>query len=320
MTNLIQIEGLRIYYKTLHGDAKALDDVTFAINDKEILGIAGESGCGKSTLGNSLILLKPPMKYVSGEVKANGEKLPIGNNTEMRRYRYKKISLIPQYAMDALNPTRKIGGIIRDLVGQHKIRYEEIEKRLHERLNMVKLSKDVLNMYPFELSGGMKQRLVLVISTLLNPDLLIADEVTSALDVSSQKAVSLMFKEFRDREIVNSIIFITHDIAVLYQIADRIVIMYAGKVVEIGPTEEIMANPLHPYTKALIKSLPNAGIRHTKEKLEGIPGHPPNLINPPAGCRFRDRCPLADENCLEEPPLKEINKGRYVACWKVKDL
>lgn len=320
MTNLIQIEGLRIYYKTLHGDAKALDDVTFTINDKEILGIAGESGCGKSTLGNSLILLKPPMKYVSGEVKINGEKLPIDNNTEMRRYRYKKISLIPQYAMDALNPTRKIGRIIRDLVGQHKIKYEGIEKRLHERLNMVKLSKDVLNMYPFELSGGMKQRVVLVISTLLNPDLLIADEVTSALDVSSQKAVSLMFKEFRDREIVNSIIFITHDIAVLYQIADRIVIMYAGKVAEIGSTEEIIANPLHPYTKALIKSLPNAGVRHIKERLEGIPGHPPNLINPPTGCRFKDRCPFADESCLEEPPLKEINKGRFVACWKVKDL
>ncbi|ADD01632.1 oligopeptide/dipeptide ABC transporter, ATPase subunit [Thermoanaerobacter italicus Ab9] len=317
---MIQIEGLQIYYKTLHGDAKALDDVTFTINDKEILGIAGESGCGKSTLGNSLILLKPPMKYVSGDVKVNGEKLPIDNNNEMRKYRYKKISLIPQYAMDALNPTRKIKGIIKDLVEEHRIKYEEIEKRLHERLNMVKLSKDVLNMYPFELSGGMKQRLVLVISTLLNPDLLIADEVTSALDVSSQKAVSLMFKEFRDREIVNSIIFITHDIAVLYQIADRIVIMYAGKVAEIGLTEEIIANPLHPYTKALIKSLPNAGVRHTKERLEGIPGHPPDLLDPPAGCRFKDRCPIADESCLKEPPLQEINKGRFVACWKVKDL
>jgi len=160
----------------------------------------------------------------------------------------------------------------------------------------------------------------LVISTLLNPDLLIADEVTSALDVSSQKAVSLMFKDFRDKGIVNSIIFITHDIAVLHQIADKIVIMYAGKVAEIGNTEEIIKEPLHPYTKALIKSLPNAGIRHTKEKLEGIPGHPPNLINPPEGCRFKDRCPLADESCVEEPPLQEIKEGRFVACWKVKDL
>nr|WP_244262284.1 ABC transporter ATP-binding protein [Thermoanaerobacter wiegelii] len=320
MNNLIQIEKLKIYYRTLHGDAKALDDVSFTINDKEIVGIAGESGCGKSTLGNSLILLKPPMKYVGGEVKINGDRLPIDNTKEMRKYRYKTVSLIPQYAMDALNPTRKIGGIIKDLIGQHRIKYEEIEGRLYERLNMVKLSKEVLNMYPFELSGGMKQRVVLVISTLLNPDLLIADEVTSALDVSSQKAVSLMFKDFRDKGIVNSIIFITHDIAVLYQIADKIVIMYAGKVAEIGNTEEIIMEPLHPYTKSLIKSLPNAGIRHTKEKLEGIPGHPPNLINPPEGCRFKDRCPIADESCVEEPPLQEIKEGRFVACWKVKDL
>ena len=186
------------------------------------------------------------------------------------------------------------------------------------RLNTKKaLSEDVLDMYPIELSGGMKQRMVMVLSTLLDPSLLIADEITSALDVSSQKAVAELLVEFRDRKFVNSVIFITHDISILYQIADSITVMYAGQLAEKAPTEVIMESPRHPYTRMLISSLPKVGVKYSEEKLKGIPGHPPGLLNPPRGCRFQSRCPLAHDRCVEEPPFLEIEEGHYVACWAV---
>jgi peptide/nickel transport system ATP-binding protein len=184
------------------------------------------------------------------------------------------------------------------------------------RLDLVKLSPDVLSMYPIELSGGMKQRMVMVISTLLNPSLLLADEITSALDVSSQKAVAEMLVEFRDREFVKSVIVITHDISILYQIADSIMIMYAGQLAEKASTETIIHTPRHPYTKLLISSLPKVGVRFAEKRLSGIPGSPPLLLIPPVGCRFRERCPVAFEKCLEAPPFVEVEKGHYIACWK----
>ena len=171
-------------------------------------------------------------------------------------------------------------------------------------------------MYPIELSGGMKQRTVIVLSTLLDPELLIADEVTSALDVSSQKAVARMLVEFRDRGFVTSMVVITHDISVLYQIADTILVMYAGKLAEKAPAGEIIDAPRHPYTRLLISSLPEVGVTYAEKRLAGIPGRPPSLLNPPTGCRFRDRCPLAGEQCAEEPPFVEIAPDHYVACWK----
>jgi peptide/nickel transport system ATP-binding protein len=180
----------------------------------------------------------------------------------------------------------------------------------------VKLPHEVLDMYPIELSGGMKQRMVMVLSTLLDPSLLIADEITSALDVASQKAVAEMLVEFRNQEIVKSLIFITHDVSILYQISDTILIMYAGQLAEKAATPVIIRNPRHPYTKLLISSLPEVGVKHTEKKLKGIPGNPPLLLNPPEGCRFRDRCPLAYEKCLEVPPFVEVDKDHWVACWK----
>ena len=171
-------------------------------------------------------------------------------------------------------------------------------------------------MYPIELSGGMKQRTVIVLSTLLDPELLIADEVTSALDVSSQKAVARMLVEFRDRGFVTSMVVITHDISVLYQIADTILVMYAGKLAEKAPAREIIESPRHPYTRLLISSLPEVGVTYADKRLTGIPGRPPSLLDPPKGCRFRDRCPLAVEQCKEEPPFVEIAPDHFVACWK----
>jgi peptide/nickel transport system ATP-binding protein len=185
------------------------------------------------------------------------------------------------------------------------------------RLELVGLSDEVLGMYPIELSGGMKQRTVMVISTLLNPSLLIADEITSALDVSTQKAVAGMLVEFRERGFVKSMMVITHDISILVQVADTILVMYAGHLAEKAPADVIIQAPRHPYTQLLISSLPEVGIRYAEKRLEGIPGIPPALLNPPEGCRFRARCPLASEKCRQQPPFVEIAPGHEVACWAV---
>ena len=224
----LKVENLKAYYQTLYGDVKALDGATFTIKDGEIMGLAGESGCGKTTLGHSLIYLTPPMRFVEGSVELDDEELPVWDMKKMNIFRFKKISIIPQYAMNAMNPTRKIGKMTSELLESRRISFKTTLPELKRRLDLVELSHDVLNMYPIELSGGMKQRMVMVLSTLLNPSLLIADEITSALDVSTQKAVSEMLVEFRDRKIVKSMIVITHDISILYQIADSILVMYAG--------------------------------------------------------------------------------------------
>lgn len=312
----LDIDNLRIYYQTLHGDVKALDGVSFSLVDGEIMGLAGESGCGKTTLGYSLIHLTPPKKYVEGTVNLDGEVLPIWDMEKMDTFRFKKVSVIPQYAMNAMNPTRKIGKMTEELLESRRVNFKDMLPELKRRLELVKLSNDVLAMYPIELSGGMKQRMVMVLSTLLNPSLLVADEITSALDVSTQKAVSEMLVEFRDREFVKSMIVITHDISILYQIADSILVMYAGKLAEKASTEVIINSPRHPYTKLLISSLPEIGVKYSEKRLTGIPGNPPMLLDPPVGCRFRDRCPVAFEKCVEEPPFIEVDKDHRVACWK----
>jgi len=319
MAKLLDVKDYKIYYQTLKGKVRAVDGVSFFVNSDEVFGIAGESGCGKSTLGNSLIYLKAPMLYAGGDAALDGMDISKFTDEEMRKIRFEKISIIPQFAMDAMSPTKRIKNIIIDLVREHKrISERDIIDLAIERFKMVGLSESVMDMYSIELSGGMKQRVVMVISTLLNPRLLIADEITSALDVSSQKFAVEMLNEFKDKQFVSSVIFITHDISVLYQIADRIMILYAGHVVEISGTEEIVSKPLHPYTKLLISSLPKMGIQFSEKRLTGIPGYPPNLLNPPKGCRFYDRCPLRidPQKCQNEiPPLVEYTPGRYVACW-----
>lgn len=312
----LQVENLTVYYQTLRGDVHALESTTFGIADGEIMGLAGESGCGKSTLGNSLILLKPPMRFVGGRAELDNEELPIWDMEKMNNFRFKKISTIPQYAMNAMNPIRKIGKMVSELLKSKKVDFKSTLPELKRRLDLVELSHDVLNMYPIELSGGMKQRMVMVLSTLMNPSLLIADEITSALDVSTQKAVAEMLVEFRDREFVKSMIVITHDISILYQIADSIMIMYAGKLAEKASTEVIINSPRHPYTKLLISSLPDIGVKYSQKKLTGIAGKPPLLLDPPTGCRFRERCPVAFEKCLNEPSFIEIEKDHFIACWK----
>jgi peptide/nickel transport system ATP-binding protein len=312
----LQVENLTVYYQTLRGDVRALESATFTIADGEIMGLAGESGCGKTTLGHSLIRLTPPMRFVEGRVTLDDEELPVWDMERMNSFRLRKISIIPQYAMNALNPTRKIGKITSELLESRKVDSKATLPEVKRRLDLVELSHDVLNVYPIELSGGMKQRMVMVLSTLLNPSLLIADEITSALDVASQKAVAEMLVEFRNRECCNSVILITHDISILYQIADSIMVMYAGQMAEKARTDVVINSPRHPYTKLLIASLPEIGVKYAEKRLTGIPGNPPLLLDPPMGCRFRERCPVAFEKCLEVPPFIEIEKGHFVACWK----
>lgn len=315
----LSVENLTVYYQTLQGQVRALEDASFNLADGEIMGLAGESGCGKTTLGFSLIYLTERMRYIKGKVRLNGQEVPVWDNKKMDKYRYEDISIIPQYAMSAMNPTKKIGKMVRDLIKGRGMKFEEIESEFLRRIKLTKLSEDILKMYPIELSGGMKQRMVMVISTLLNPELLIADEITSALDVSTQKAIAEMLVEFRDRRFLNSMIVITHDISILSQIADSIMVMYAGQLSEKGPKEKIINAPLHPYTKLLISSLPKIGIKIEEEKLSGIPGKPPLLLNPPMGCRFRDRCPVSFEKCKEVPPFVRVDEDHYVACWKVAE-
>jgi peptide/nickel transport system ATP-binding protein len=312
----LTVQDLTVYYQTLRGDVRALESASFEIADGEIMGLAGESGCGKTTLVHGLIRLVPPMKLVSGRVTLDGEALPVDEMEPMNRFRFKRISIIPQYAMNALNPTRKIGTMTAELLSSRKADYRATLPELKRRLDLVELPHEVLKMYPIELSGGMKQRMVMVLSTLMNPSLLIADEITSALDVSTQKAVAEMLVAFRDEGIVKSMIVVTHDISILYQIASTIMIMYAGQLAEKAATEVIIHRPRHPYTKMLIGSLPEVGVKHAEKRLAGIPGNPPLLLDPPAGCRFRARCPVAYDKCVEVPPFIDVEDGHQVACWR----
>jgi peptide/nickel transport system ATP-binding protein len=311
------VDSLAVYYQSLRGDVKAVDGATFEIADGEIMGLAGESGCGKSTLGKSLVRRDARMRYVAGRVELDGNELPIWDDAKMNAFRFKEVSIIPQYALSALNPTRRIGKMATEVLASRGVLADTVLEEFRRRLEIVGLPEDVTDRFPIELSGGMKQRVVMVLSSLLDPSLLIADEVTSALDVSTQRAVAELLVAFRDRNFVKSMIVITHDLSVLYQIADTILVMYAGKLAEKAPAETVIHAPKHPYTKLLLSSLPEVGVRYSEKRLSGIPGRPPSLLDPPTGCRFKTRCPLAFAKCNEEPPFVEIAPGHAAACWKV---
>ena len=265
----LSVDNLRVYYRTLKGDVQALDGVTFTVADGEIMGLAGESGCGKTTLGKSLIRLDGRMQHIEGTVSLDGEELPIGDDRAMNAFRFRKVSIVPQYAMSALNPIRKVGRMISELLDARGVSYDQTRPELSRRLALVGLDDGVLERYPIELSGGQKQRVVMVLSTLLNPSLLIADELTSALDVSTQKAVAEMLVEFRDRAFVKSTIVITHDLSILYQIADTILVMYAGKLVEKGPAARAHHGPAASVHEAPHRLAPRGGRPHLGETTRG---------------------------------------------------
>ena len=313
---VLEVTDYKVYYKTLVGYVRAVDGVSLTVPPKTITGVIGESGSGKSTLAQSIILPKYPMQYMGGKVvfeeRTELTKLSPG---ERRKILLTKLAYIPQYALDALPSVKKVGALLKDLARDKGVPYSELYEVFKQRLRQVNLPERVLNMYPMELSGGMRQRVVIAISTLFKPTLLIADEPTSALDVVTQRQVLELIKDLRDNEIVNSVMVISHDIASIRQISDRMATMYAGKIVEEGPLEDTIRDPLHPYTQHLVKSVPPLGVNYREKRLEGLKGAPPSLINPPEGCRFHTRCPYATERCRkEEPPLVKIGES-IVACW-----
>lgn len=315
---LLQAEDVKAYYVTRAGTVRAVDGVNLEVDSDTVLGVAGESGCGKSTLINVLMMnVRPPLRFLGGKVVLNGLTI-----SEMERERLKRdvwgklVALVPQAALNALMPTMRVRDFVIDVVREHQeLPEKEIVDMARKRFEELGLPPSALDLYPHELSGGMRQRAVIAVATLLNPKLLLADEVTSALDVSTQRQVLELLMDLRRRRFISSIVFVTHDIAVLRQIADEIAIMYAGKIVEKAPTEDIILDPLHPYTAALVNSVLTPEPEVRRRGLSYLPGEPPSLINPPPGCRFHPRCPKAMSVCSkEEPKLVKASGGRTVAC------
>lgn len=316
MSTLLEVDNLRTYFFTLRGVVRAVDGVSLKLNKGETLGIVGESGCGKSTLAWSLLkLVPPPGKIVSGSIKIDGLDVTRMSEAEVRRkIRWRKISMIFQGAMNALNPVYKVGDqIIEPLVYHAGLEREEALAKAEELIEAVGLPPEILERYPHELSGGQKQRIVIAMAIAMEPDIVIADEPTTALDVVVQAQIlNLMKKLHREKGI--SIIIITHDLGVVTELAEKIAVMYAGKIVEYGSADDIFEKPLHPYTQSLIRAVPR--LKGDIHKLEYIPGTPPDLRRPPRGCRFHPRCPKRFEPCdKEEPPFQEVEKGHWVACW-----
>jgi peptide/nickel transport system ATP-binding protein len=296
-----------------------VDGVSLRIEEGHSLGIAGESGCGKSTLALSLMgYYFPPLHYMSGEIIVDGRNISNMDPNDVRRTILgTEIAYIPQAAMNALNPTRKIIRFVEDVIRAHEpnASNDEIYARVEKRFLALGLPLSVLYKYPVELSGGMKQRTVIAVSTILSPKVLIADEPSSALDVTSQKMVIKMLKELMDKGYIKSMIFITHELPLLYNVTDEIMVMYAGQIVEVGTAKEVVFDPLRPYSKGLMGSIlvPEEGARDVK--LAAIPGTPPNLKKPPAGCRFAERCKYVRPDCkVSAVALRRPNGGREYRC------
>jgi peptide/nickel transport system ATP-binding protein len=312
METIIKVQGLKVYYKTIWGDNKSVDDISFDAYKGEVFSIAGESGCGKSTLVEGMLrLVKPPGFVPQGEVLLEGVDLLKLSEDELRKNRWANIAYVPQGAMNSLNPVTRVKEQMMDAIIEHSsIKKEEALNLVASLLKEVGLQVEVADMYPHELSGGMKQRVLIAAAIALKPKLVIADEPTTALDVVVSKGILQLLRRLKE-DFGITVIVVSHDMAAHAEIADRIAIMYAGKIVEIGSIDEIFDDALHPYSKALISAIPAVGKKH----VEGIAGLPPSPMNWPQGCRFHPRCTRNMEICSKiDPPMKEVAPGRYVAC------
>ena len=316
---LIQIQDLNVEYRTPRGAVRAVENVSFDLYANEVFGLAGESGCGKTTIANALTrLLKPPAYITGGKIMFRETDILEMDAERLRSFRWDQLAIVFQSAMNALNPVLTIGSQIIDAMQAHlDVSYSAARSHAKQLLRAVGIDVKRVDSYPHQLSGGMRQRAVIAIALALNPQLIIMDEPTTALDVVVQKQILQEIKDLRD-QFGFSILFITHDLSLLVEISDRIGIMYAGKFVEAGPAHAIFSAPKHPYTDRLMNSFPT--VHGPRRELLGIPGAPPDLIDPPAGCRFHPRCELAIAGECERivPPLIHIGEARDVACHLVK--
>ncbi len=317
---MLEVRQLTTKYITRQGeDVYSVDHVSLDIEEGKSLGIAGESGCGKSTLALSLMgYYFPPLHYTSGEIIVDGKTISgLDPDVVRKTVLGSDVAYIPQAAMNALNPTRKVGKFIEDVIRAHELPMDskQIREMAEKRFALLGLPVEALDKYSVELSGGMRQRVVIAVSTILNPKVLIADEPSSALDVTSQKMVIKMMKDMMAKGLVKSMIFITHELPLLYNVTDDIMVMYAGQIVERGSAKEMVFDPIHPYSRGLMNSIlvPEEGTRDVK--LTAIPGTPPNLKHPPAGCRFAERCRYATPACkFNQMPIIDIGGGRQYRC------
>ncbi len=315
---MIKINHLSTSYSTINGPVHVINDVDFEIYDNEIFGIAGESGCGKTTLLKALYdIIEFPMVVDSGKLILSGEK--DGNafsyeTGQIRETWWDKISYVPQAAQSVLNPIVPLKNQFIDSIPKKDRMREPKEitlKRVSDYLEELSLSPDLLDAYPFQLSGGMRQRVIIALATFMSPNVVLADEPTTALDVVVQRGILMMLMRLQ-KQLRNTMVIVSHDMGVHYQITDRMGIMYSGSMVELGRTEEIFEKPIHPYTQMLVGALPRVGDKSPKI---GIPGRPPALTNPPPGCRFAPRCPKAKDECKKDlPKFCEVEKGRFAAC------
>jgi peptide/nickel transport system ATP-binding protein len=309
---MIDAQELRVYFSSPRGLVKAIDGVDFHVDRGEIVGVAGESGCGKTTLALALSqLISSPGKIVGGRIEFEGKDITKMNEEEFRKnYRWKKIAMVFQGSMNGFTPVFTIGSQIDEVLRIHGYE-DDREERIRELLQMVELNPSISARYPHELSGGQKQRAFIAMALAVDPPFLIADEPTTALDVLTQTSIINLLKTLRRKKQI-SIMLITHDLALLSEIVDRIYILYAGKLAEVGTSEEVFGQPKHPYTKGLISSVPSIN----STSITGISGFMPDLANLPAGCKFAPRCPNVMTICRnEEPKLKRVKEGQEAACW-----
>ena len=312
MMTLLEIKELKVHYYTLSGIVRAVDGVDFDVGRGEWVSIVGESGCGKSTLAYAILrLVPPPGRIVSGNILLDGVDLLKLSGEDIRKLRGSKISMVFQDPMTSLDPLRRIGDQMVEAITEHeKLGPKAARAKAEKLLASVGLTSDMIDRYPHQLSGGQRQRVTIAIAMALNPSLLIADEPTTALDGIVQDRIMDLLEGFKEQG--TSIMLVTHDLALAAERSDRIAIMYAGKIVEYGPVDLIIDQPMHPYSKALLESTPK--LRGPK-KLTYIPGYPPDLRRPPSGCRFHPRCPRAMKICQLKEPRAEGVDGRIVACW-----
>lgn len=317
---LLEVDSLTVEYITRRGKVRAVDEVSFSLEKGETLGVAGESGSGKSTLGLSIIrLVPPPGVIVKGQIKIDEVDIVKLPENKMRTIRGRKVAYIFQDPMTSLNPVKKIGTHFTELIKTHEpnIKKEEAIERTKNVLNSLGILPERINDYPHQFSGGMRQRIMIGLGITLNPDLVIADEPTTALDVIVQAKILDLLGSLR-KVYGMALILISHDLSIILERCDKIIVMYGGNMVEYANSTELYESPLHPYTKGLLKSIPN--IELSDQKLSAIPGSPPNMLYPPEGCRFNPRCEYAQGKCqLKTPSMVNVGGNHFVRCFSAEE-